>query len=176
MITSNKFSEETSAQKYWECADCFILRRKNVSYRTVLSHGLSLCQVIWPQSVLVSYQIFQANKQLFEWLILISHSAAKKSSASGQQRAEKKGKGQISQLEFSFVFTSKNFSALFGAWASQTCSPLPHVPHMCLRLVSHTCTSSILSGLGFWHELLPSVVCVVSEREPLSACWQCSSA
>lgn len=80
----------------------------------------------------------------------------------GSREQRRKEQGQISQLEFSFVFTSKNFSALFGA--AQTCSPLPHVPHMCLTLVSHTCTSSTLSAVwGFgvcayprWSVLYPS--------------------
>lgn len=152
--------------------DCFILQEKNVSYQTVLSLGLSLCQVIWPQSVLVSYQIFQANKQLFEWLILISRSAAKKSSASGQRRAEKKGKGSdFTAGIFVCLHIWKLLSAVWcvgltNMFTSSSCSS--HVPYISL---SHTCASSTLR---VW--LLPSVVCAVSEREPLSACWRCSSA
>lgn len=100
--------------------------------------------------MLVSYQISQANKQLFDWLILISNSAAKNSSASGQRITEKKGK-RVRFHSWNFRWSSnlkKNFSTLFGSRR-----PLPHVLHMCLRLVTytqtHTRTSSTLSGLGF---------------------------
>lgn len=90
---------------------------------------------------------------------------------------EERKRGQISQLEFSFVFTSKASLRCFAAWASQTCSPHPQVPHMRLRFVPHTCTPSKLSDFEvfFVSKHLPSVVCVVSEHGPLSACWRCSS-
>lgn len=78
---------------------------------------------------------------------------------------EERKRGQISQLEFSFVFTSKASLRCFAAWASQTCSPRPQVPHMRLRFVPHTCTPSTLSDFeGFlwvstyprWSVLYPS--------------------
>lgn len=73
----------------------------------------------------VSYQIFQANKQLFERLILISQSAAKKSLASGQQRAEKKGKG--------VRFHSWNFR--LSSHPKLLCAVLPRGPHKHVHLI-----------------------------------------
>lgn len=143
----------------------------------ILSLEVSLCQVIWPQSVQVSYQIFQANKQLFERLILISQSAAKKSLASGQQRAEKKGKGSDFTAGIFVCLHIQSFSALFcrvGLTNMFTSSPSSsHVPKICPTHM-HSIYTERFGGF-FVSKHLPSVVCVVSEHGPLSACWRCSS-
>lgn len=88
----------------------------------------------------------------------------------GSAEQRRKEKGQISQLEFPFVFTSK---------ASQCC--LVRGPHKevhifvmfltCALNLSHSHMYINYTAVwGFWQGLLPSVVCVVSEHEPLSAC------
>lgn len=90
---------------------------------------------------------------------------------------EERKRGQISQLEFSFVFTSKASLRRFAAWASQTCSPHPpsssHAPEICPTHM-HSIYTERFWGF-FVSKHLPSVVCVESEHGPLSACWRCSS-
>lgn len=163
----------------------FILHQKNVSYRAALppSSWASTVKSFDLKGCSLAYQIFKANKHLFEWLILISRSAMKKNKSPGPRGGGgQSGKGQISQLEFSFVFTlreeeeegeKKHFSKPFSAWASQTRSPLPHVPHMCLPLVSHThaCMQAVSAERPeVWKERLPSAAGAGSELGPLSAC------
>lgn len=116
------------------------------------------------------------NKQTALWIadINLSQCREKVLGLGAAESGEERGRVRFHSWNFSFVFTSKNFSALFGA----TCLPLPHVPHMCLGFVSHTHTQTHIiytEWFGVWHESLPSVVCAVSEHEPLSACWRCSS-
>lgn len=153
MIIYNKFHPQTAAQNsprvnrlFYSSSEKCLLSDSPFSRAFIMSsHLTSKCAGLLSNI---------PSKQTALWMadINLPQCCEKVLSLWAAESGEERGRVKFHSWNFRLSsHLKKNFLVAFCVWASLTCSPLPHVLHMCLRLVSHTCTSSTLSGLGFWH-------------------------